>query len=485
MIITSSTIPPEGIKQWVIFCQPNQPIEIPDPDLQSLAREAMAANMFQAKEEEILPVVKGDRACVLAGLGNNPEAVSMRRIATLTKQALKTKPLTPKKPVGIKPLLDKPEAVRGIVDGAKLGLYAWKKYLTQKEDAADYFAYNILILTEHGDLVDTSSVIDDGVNLARDLANENADVADAVFLEHKIHEIVDSDPRCRIEVLNQTELEEKGLRLHLAVNQGSNKEPKLIIVTYQGGGSKDPYAALIGKGLTFDTGGLNLKPTGSMETMRMDMCGTAAVIGTLYNALRLNIPCNAYFVCAIAENAIGSRSYKPGDVLVSYCGKTVEIGNTDAEGRLVLADANSYLATQYEPEVIIDIATLTGAVVIALGYEYTGLMASHRDLAEALLNAAEFTDDRAWELPIYPELKDHVKSKVADIKNIGEPKCAGTLAGGEFLRQFAQCVSPGQAWAHLDIAGTSKPSKEIAYFDNGATGAGVRLLTYYLLQRSR
>jgi len=385
----------------------------------------------------------------------------------------------------IKPLVDNPEAVRGIVDGAKLGLYAWKKYVTSKEDAIDYSAYKLLILTEHEEMVETASLIGDGVNLARDLANENADVADATFLEGKIREIVGDDSRCRIEVLNQTELEEKGLRLHLAVNQGSEKEPKLIIITYQGGGSKQPYTALVGKGLTFDTGGLNLKPTGSLETMRMDMCGTAAVIGTLYNTLKLNIPCNAYFVCAIAENAISARSYKPGDVIVSYCGKTVEIGNTDAEGRLVLADALSYMATQYKPKTIIDIATLTGAVVIALGYEYTGLMASHRELAEDLLNAAEFTDDRAWELPLYPELKDHVKSKIADLKNIGEPKCAGTLAGGEFLRQFAQCVSPDQQWAHLDIAGTAKPSKEIAYFDNGATGAGVRLLTHFLLQRSR
>ncbi|MGC9328766.1 MAG: leucyl aminopeptidase family protein, partial [Candidatus Hinthialibacter sp.] len=180
-----------------------------------------------------------------------------------------------------------------------------------------------------------------------------------------------------------------------------------------------------------------------------------------------------------------SKSYKPGDVIKSYCGKTVEIGNTDAEGRLVLADANSYMAKNYNPEAIVNIATLTGAVVTALGYEYTGLLSSDPHLADALLQAAQISDDRAWQLPVFPELKDHVKSKIADIKNIGEARCAGTLAGGEFLRQFAQCESEKLKWAHLDIAGTSKPSKEIAYFDNGATGAGVRLLTQFLIDRSQ
>ncbi len=333
-------------------------------------------------------------------------------------------------------------------------------------------------------MAETVSLIDDGVNLARDLANENADNADSEKIEQTIRDIAASDSRCTITVLNETELREEGLNLHLAVNQGSAKEPKLIVVAYRGGKENEPFTALIGKGITFDTGGLNLKPTGSMETMRMDMSGTAAVIGCLHNAIRLNLACNVYFVCAIAENAIGSKSYKPGDVIVGYCGKTVEIANTDAEGRLVLADANSYLARNYKPESIINIATLTGAVVIALGYEYTGLMASHKILADALLQAAQDTDDRAWELPIYPELKEHVKSKVADIRNTGEPKCAGTLAGGEFLRQFAQCESDALQWAHLDIAGTAKPAKETGLFDNGATGAGVRLLTQYLLNRT-
>lgn len=485
MKIAASISPPPDCKQWIVFCREGQSIDFPETDLLPLALDAVQAQLFTGKDGEILPVMRGDKVAILAGVGSEENALSLRKLGSLTKAALRTKPVTPQKPVAIQPLDDSPDAVRAIVDGAKLGLYQWKKYITPIEGKPNEEDFDITILSRYGEPVDAVSTIADGVNLARNLANENADVADSELLEKTIREIAEPDARCAITVLNETDLEDEGLNLHLAVNQGSAKEPKLIIVTYRGGKENDPFVALIGKGITFDTGGLNLKSTGSMETMRMDMSGTAAAIGCLRNAIQLNLACNVYFVCAIAENAIGSRSYKPGDVLVSYCGKTVEIGNTDAEGRLVLADANSYLAKNYKPETIINIATLTGAVVIALGYEYMGLLSSDRSLANALLSASQTTDDRAWELPIYPELKDHVKSKVADIKNTGEPKCAGTLAGGEFLRQFAQCESETLKWAHLDIAGVAKPAKDVGYFDTGATGAGVRLLTQFLIERGR
>jgi len=488
MKISAAIDAPSNAKQWVIFCTEGKTVAIPDKELNDLAAEAIQAKLFSSKDGQILPIFKGGKVAILIGAGKEADSLSMRKLGSMTKSALKTKPLSPGTPVVIKPLDDCPEAVRAIIDGAMLGLYKWDKYISQdddKDNGGNYNDLDITILTSHSDVVDQAVKITNGVNLARDLSNENADVAHSVFLEKQIKQIAESDSRCTIEILNRSEMQEEGLNLHLAVNQGSNKEPKLIIVTYRGGNKNDPFVALVGKGITFDSGGLNLKPTGSMETMRMDMCGTAAVIGSLRNTLELNIPGNIYFVCAIAENAIGASSYKPGDVIISYSGKSVEICNTDAEGRLVLADANSYIAKNYKPDAIINIATLTGAVVMALGYEYTGLMSSDRTLADNLLNAANATDDRAWELPIYPELKDHVKSKVADIKNTGESRCAGTISAGEFLRQFAQCESKDQKWAHLDIAGTSKPSKDIAYLNNGATGAGVRLLTRFLLDRSK
>jgi leucyl aminopeptidase len=314
--------------------------------------------------------------------------------------------------------------------------------------------------------------------LARDLVNDNADVVNSAFLEKTIKEIVKGIKNVSIEILNKKELKSKGLGLHLAVNQGSKNEPKLIIVKYKGNAQSKDYTALVGKGMTFDTGGLNLKPTGAIETMKMDMGGAAAVIGTLKNIVTLKPKKNVLFACGIAENVTGSLSYKPGDVITGYAGKSVEVANTDAEGRLVLADAISYLVKNYKPERIIDIATLTGACIVALGYEYTGLVTTDDDFSRKLVHASNATDDRVWRLPSYPELKDAVKSQIADIRNLGLPKgAAGTLTAAEFLRQFTE----GTTWAHLDIAGTSYVDNGgRAYFGHGATGASVRLLTYYL-----
>jgi len=252
-------------------------------------------------------------------------------------------------------------------------------------------------------------------------------------------------------------------------------------VRYDRGPKTQKYTALIGKGITFDSGGINLKPSHHIETMRCDMSGAAAVIGILKNALALNIKKNLLFVMPMAENSIDAKSYKPGDIVKSYSGKTVEIANTDAEGRLVLADAIAYTVKNYKPAQIIDLATLTGACIVALGYDYTALVSNNEALSKGLLLAASATDDRAWQLPYYPELKDSVKSDVADIRNLGYPKgAAGTLTAAEFLRQFTKDTP----WAHLDIAGTAFiEQRQHSYYSFGATGAGVRLITEYLRQQ--
>ena len=254
-----------------------------------------------------------------------------------------------------------------------------------------------------------------------------------------------------LEILNRKELKAKGLNLHLAVNQASNKEPKLIIVRYNGGKKNEGYTAIIGKGMTFDTGGLNLKPTGSIETMKMDMSGAAAVCGILKNVLTLGIKKNLFFVLGIAENSIGSAAYKPGDVITGYAGKSVEIGNTDAEGRLVLADAFAYVVKNYKPARMIDLATLTGACVVALGFDYSGLFSNNDELACQLIEASNKTDDRIWRLPVYSELKEYIKSPIADLKNTSNIKGGGAITAAEFLHQFTE----GTTWAHLDIAGSA------------------------------
>lgn len=481
MLISAIDRIENNIHQRVIFCQKGKAVDTGNSDLNTIANQVIASGTFSCDEGEILPLVTGDQVCILVGTGENPSNLTHRQWAVAIKKALQTVPMNPKKAASVQPIVDSPEAIRAIVDGIKLGLYQWKKYVKKDEKSVDYEEYEIFLVTKHNDIVDTVSTICDGVKIARDLANENADVADSEHIESVIRSIFQGHGSCQVKVLNQSEMQDLGMGLHLAVNQGSHKPPKLIIVDYHGGKKEEPYQALIGKGMTFDTGGLNLKPTGSMEDMRMDMCGAAAVTGALHNAIKLNLKRNVLFVVGCAENSVSSYSYKPGDVYQGYSGMTVEIGNTDAEGRLVLADANSYIARNYKPESIINIATLTGAVVIALGYEYTGMMSSDAGLAQSLLHAAKITDDRAWELPIYTELKEHVKSDIADIKNIGIKKCAGSISAGEFLRQFVHCESKDIKWAHLDIAGTAKPDHAHGYFDTNATGAGVRLLTQFLL----
>ncbi|MBI1391022.1 MAG: hypothetical protein GC154_21555 [bacterium] len=483
-IIGQKTLPKE-VSQAVIFIKKGKKPKADLGGLNTAIESAMEHGLFSGEEGEIIPLTADGRAVVLVGCGDKPGGWTMRKVGAALKKALQTKPLTPKRPALIVPWRDDETWALGCVYGASLGLYKWDRYLTPKEDAPLPRDWRLTVLSKRGAAIEREALICDGVNFARDLGNENADVADADFFEKTIRKLVGDDPRCRVEVLNEAELREQGMNLHLAVNQGSAKPPKLIIASYRGGKKKAPCTAFVGKGMTFDSGGLNLKPSGGIEDMRFDMCGAAAVAGALKNTLALGPACNALFVCVMAENAIGPRACKPGDVVRGYCGKTVEIGNTDAEGRLVLADANSYIAKNYKPESIINIATLTGAVLIALGLDHAGLMSTHDDLAESLMKSAETSDDRVWRLPMYEELRDHVKSDVADIKNIGLPKLAGTLAGAEFLRQFAQHDNEKQAWAHLDVAGTAMPNREVGYFSPGAAGAGVRLFTHFLLNRAK
>jgi len=437
------------------------------------------SSQFGAESGELFPISINKRLILLVGLGKASE-ISATSLRVNGRKAIFSAFLKKVAEIEILPHEDKESTIQAILEGITIGGYRWKKYLTKsKEDTTiEIEDKKIFIVASPKKSYEEAIVICEGVNLARDLINDNADTVTSDFIEDTIKKITSGHKNITLEILNRKELESKGLNLHLAVNQASPKEPKLIIMKYQGASARDAYTALVGKGITFDTGGLNIKPTGSMETMRSDMSGAAAVVGVVKNALALKIKRNIIFACALAENAIGPKGYKPGDVIKSYSGKTVEIGNTDAEGRLVLADAIAYLVKNYKPAAIIDIATLTGACVIALGHDYSGLVSSDDKLAEELLRFAEDTDDRSWRLPIYPEIKEYVKSKIADIKNVGIPKgAAGALTAAEFLHQFA-----GETpWAHFDIAGTAfVEGSDRMYFGYGATGAGVRLLTQYL-----
>ena len=437
----------------------------------------ISQKLFEGKDGQIFPIAFKGILVLLVGLGKKKQ-LSLTALRIAVRKALLSGYLKNIRDVEIVPHDKKDEAICAIIEGVKIGTYAWTKYIHKDPADASIDEKNIFICVEAKKSYLETAEICEGVNIARDLVNDNADVVNSEYFEKVVQWIIKGKKKVSVEVLNRKEMQQKGLGLHLAVNQGSKNEPKLIIVKYNGNPKKDNYTAFIGKGMTYDTGGLNLKPTGGIETMRIDMSGAAAVAGTMANALNLGIDKNVLFVFALAENAIDKDSYKPGDVFISYSGKSVEILNTDAEGRLVLADAISYVIKNYKPSRIIDIATLTGACVVALGHDYSGLIANDDALADRLIEASTETDDRVWRLPSYPELKNNVKSKIADIANIGHPRgAAGTLTAAEFLRQFAEETK----WAHLDIAGSAfVDGADRFYFGHGATGAGVRLVTRYL-----
>lgn len=445
-----------------------------------LAKEIAAlqkSGQFNGEDGELFPLVLNKKTVLLTGVGKGEEN-PLTALRMTVRKAFLSSFLSKIKDVAVVPHTTDNETLIAVMEGVLIGTYAWKKYKSKDPKDQSVDKKDVTLAAAKNEALEKTVLICEGVNLTRDLVNDNADTVTSEFIEKQLKQLIKGRKNISTEILNKKEMEAKGLGLHLAVNQGSPREPKLIIVKYQGGKRQDPTTAVIGKGITFDTGGLNLKPTGSMETMRTDMSGTAAVIGILKNAVAMGFKKNILFVCALAENVIGSRSYKPGDVFRGYSGKTVEIRNTDAEGRLVLADAIAYVVKNYKPARLIDLATLTGACVVALGQDYSGLMTNDVELSKQLIHSSNATDDRAWRLPVYPEIKEALKSPIADIKNTGFPKgAAGALTAAEFLRQFTD----GIPWAHLDIAGTAyADSPGRLYYGPGATGAGVRLITNFL-----
>lgn len=325
-------------------------------------------------------------------------------------------------------------------------------------------------------IIDETVKVFEGVYLARDLVNGNADLVTPHYLCEIAKKLSKNFPKIETTVFDRKRLEKEKMGLILGVGQGATHEPAFIMASYQGHPKSKDHTIIVGKGITFDTGGLNIKPTGSMETMKGDMAGAAAVLGTIAAVAALGLKINVTAVVATAENAVDANSFKPGDVHKGYAGKTVEIGNTDAEGRLVLADALAYAAKHLKPTRMIDLATLTGAVVIALGEDVAGLVANDDTLANQLLASSETTSENIWRLPLYQPYKENLKSDIADLKNISGGRGAGTIIGALFLEEFVEKVP----WAHLDIAGVAFAPKEKQYLPKHGTGFGIRLLIDFL-----
>ncbi|KRF00355.1 aminopeptidase [Frateuria sp. Soil773] len=317
--------------------------------------------------------------------------------------------------------------------------------------------------------------IAEGVRFARELANLPPNICNPAYIAAQAQAFADAHEAVECTVLDEAEMERLGFGSLLAVGRGSANRPKLVVLQYKGGSEGDRPYALVGKGITFDTGGISLKPGPGMEEMKFDMGGAAGVLGAFVAAAKMGLKLNLVCVVPAVENMPDGDSYRPSDVLTSLSGLTIEVLNTDAEGRLILCDALTYTAQTFQPQALIDAATLTGACVIALGKHATGLMSKHDDLAAELLAAGEETLDRAWRLPLWDDYQVQLDSGFADVANIGG-KSAGAITAGCFLSRFTE----GQRWAHLDIAGTA--------WDEGrkglATGRPVSLLAQWLMDRA-
>jgi leucyl aminopeptidase len=449
-------------------------------EFQSLIDGPLKAGDFHGKEGEILLLyAKGkEKRVVLLGLGHKKKctAEALRRAySAAAKVCLRKK----SKSLNILVLEGDKALCLAICEGILLTNYRFDqlKSETLKDDPTVLLTKLSLIGIGQKELAvcKRGAQIVSAVNFARDLVNGNADDVDPQALAQCAKELEKEFSLIKTTVLDKKQIEKEKMGLILAVNRGALKEPRVIIMEYKGNPQSKDHTAIVGKGITYDTGGLNLKPTGGIETMKCDMAGAATVLGTLRAAAALKLKVNLIGIIASTENAIGPNSYKPGDVYRSMLGKTVEISNTDAEGRLVLADALTYAQQKFEPSRIIDLATLTGGVVVALGEEATGLFSNNDKLAEQLTQAGEVTFERLWRFPLYPEYKECLKSAIADLKNSGGRK-ASSITAAMFLQQFIKQVP----WAHLDIAGTAYLSELKPYHPTHATGVGVRLLIEFL-----
>lgn len=312
-----------------------------------------------------------------------------------------------------------------------------------------------------------------GMNVARELGNLPGNICTPSYLAEEARKLAKAHTSLKTKVLSEKQMADLGMGSLLSVSAGSREPAKLIVMEYQGAAKSQRPHVLVGKGITFDSGGISLKPGGGMDEMKFDMCGAASVFGTINTLLELKPKINVVAIVAAAENMPSSTATKPGDIVTSMSGKTIEILNTDAEGRLVLCDALSY-AERYKPLSVVDVATLTGACVIALGGHATGLFSNDESLAGQLLQAGEATGDRAWQMPLWDDYKKQLKSNFADLANIGGRE-AGSVTAACFLSHFTESYP----WAHLDIAGTAWLSGA----NKGATGRPVPLLSHYLLSQ--
>jgi len=377
------------------------------------------------------------------------------------------------------------DAARAVAEGAVLGAYRFTEMKTEKKDddpPVELEQFTLLEKVEEkaaeierGAAIGAATAR--GENLARTLGNLPGNVATPSYLAETARRIA-GDHGMRCTVLGREELREEGLHALLAVAQGSDQEPKLIVLEHRRGEEGDAPLVLVGKGLTFDSGGISIKPSQGMEDMKFDMCGAAAVLGAMQAIGEIGVAANVVAVVPSSENLLSGSAVKPGDIIGSHLGKSIEVINTDAEGRLILADALSYVR-RFQPAAVVDAATLTGACVIALGHHTTAVMGNDDALVEEIRAAGDRAGERVWPLPMHEEYREQLKSDYADIKNSGG-RPAGSITAGWFLRDFVGDFP----WAHLDVAGTAYGDGKLPYQVKGATGVPTRLFVEWVRTRA-
>ncbi|MDX1674092.1 MAG: leucyl aminopeptidase [Longimicrobiales bacterium] len=471
--------------------EPTGPAAAVDDQLNGLLSRVINRGDFSGKAGQTVmiypeaPSAPAERVLVV-GLGTPDEAdgQALRRAtghAVRKAESLRVPELTAVLPEPW-PDADRSMLARSLVEGAVLAAWDYRELKTgpTEDDEPVVRLTDVSILAndeaEEEELraaVDVGRIVAEAENLARELASKPGNVATPSHLADVAREIAE-EGGMEITVFDRAAMEEEGFGGILGVAAGSEEEPRFIVMEYRGGGEDEAPLALVGKGVTFDSGGISIKPSAKMEEMKYDMSGAAAVLGAMQAVARLRPRVNVVALVPATENLPSGRATKPGDVLRMYSGRTVEVINTDAEGRLILADALAY-ARSFGPRAMVDAATLTGSVVIALGHHAIGLMGTDDNVIEAVRRAGEATGERCWQLPLWDPYRKQLDGEVSDIKNTGG-RPAGSITAGWFLREFVEDVP----WAHLDIAGTAWKDDPEPYLRKGATGVPTRLFIEWI-----
>ncbi|MDH3657972.1 MAG: leucyl aminopeptidase [Nitrosopumilus sp.] len=431
----------------------------------------------------IIPAPKGKPAqrILLAGLGKKENLTKDTIRFVSGKIAQKARELKLKEFSIIVPpsfVTDQISSVSQIVEGSKMSLYKFDKFKEEKAGSSPDLTIIVPKSNKISQAIKTAETVAEGVIFTKSIANLPPNKCTPNMLANFAKTIAKKN-KMKCSVISKPELKRKGFGGITAVGQGSKNEPKLIILEHNHGPRNEKPIVLVGKAVTFDTGGISLKPGEKMDEMKFDKCGGCTVLGIMKAVSELKLPINVVGIVPSVENMPGGEAYRPGDIIKLYSGKTAEILNTDAEGRLILADALSYGERNFSPKAIIDFATLTGACIIALGTNVAGIVSNNEKLTKRINESSKRTLEEVWELPLTQDFMDMIKSEVADMKNIGIGRAAGTITAAAFLRNAIE----NTPWTHIDIAGvawTQVATKEKPYNPKGATGFGVRLILDYL-----